>query len=186
MAPSDMPEIGKNIALVRKEKNMSLDELSKRSGVSIGMLSQIEKDKVNPTIAVVWKIAYGLSVSFKELVSNEEEKKIFHINRNQEAVLMERDNGKVIFRLLSPLSLVEKFEIYTIEFKNNGVLISDPHVKGTEEFVTVVKGKVEVNVEKNQAIIFEGDTINFHADIKHVISNKDDGVSVIYMVVKYP
>jgi len=186
MAPSDMPEIGKNISLARKEKNMSLDELSKRSGVSIGMLSQIEKDKVNPTIAVVWKIAYGLNVSFKELVSNSEEKRIFHINRNHEAVLMERDNGRVIFRLLSPLSLVEKFEIYTIEFRNNGVLESDPHISGTEEFVTVIKGKVEVSVEKNQAVLDEGDTINFHADIRHIITNRDNEGSIIYMVVKYP
>ncbi|MBM4082873.1 MAG: helix-turn-helix transcriptional regulator, partial [Planctomycetes bacterium] len=57
------PALGKNVLRFRKRKNLSLDELAQRSGVSKAMLSQVEQEKVNPTVAVVWKIAHGLGVS---------------------------------------------------------------------------------------------------------------------------
>ena len=49
---------------------MSLEDLSGKSGVSRAMLSQIETLKTNPTIAVLWKIASGLGMSFAELLGN--------------------------------------------------------------------------------------------------------------------
>ena len=182
---SDMPEIGKNIASIRKLKSLSLEELSKRSGVSTGMLSQIEKDKVNPTVAVVWKIAYGLDVPFHELLAQEDEEPLFNVIHKNEAVILERNKGRVIFRILSPLSMAEKLELYTMEMKTGGILESKPHTKGTEEFLTVIGGRISVEVESKKALIEEGDTIHFHADNTHIIRNEHDGVSFLYMVVKY-
>ena len=51
------PMIGKNIQRIRNSRKLTLNVLSERSGVSKAMLSQIESDKVNPTVATVWKIA---------------------------------------------------------------------------------------------------------------------------------
>ena len=186
MAPlSDMPEIGKNIAGIRRLRNLSLEELSRRSGVSTGMLSQIEKDKVNPTVAVVWKIAYGLDVPFHELLVRDEEEPLFNVTHKNEAVILERNGGRVVFRILSPLSMAEKLEIYTLTLKKDGVLESSPHSPETEEFVTVINGRVTVEVNDKNAVLEEGDTIHFHADVKHIIRNENDGDSFLYMVVKY-
>jgi len=184
-ALSDMPEIGKNIALIRKTKNLSLEELSRRSGVSTGMLSQIEKDKVNPTVAVVWKIAYGLDVPFNELLARDEEEPLFNVLHKNEAVILERNEGRVVFRILSPLSMAEKLELYMLTLRKNGVLESNAHSPATEEFLTVINGRVTVDVDSKKAVLDEGDTIHFHADVNHVIKNEHDGDSFLYMVVKY-
>lgn len=186
MEPSfDMPEIGKNISVIRKRKNLSLEELSRRSGVSTGMLSQVEKDKVNPTVAVVWKIAYGLDVPFHELLARESDESLFSVLHKNEAVILERNNGRVIFRILSPLSMAEKLELYTLLIKKDGVLESTPHTQNTEEFLTVISGKISVEVDSKKALLNEGDTIHFHADLKHIVKNENDGESYMYMVVKY-
>ena len=182
---SEIPKIGKNIAAIRKKKNISLEELSKRSGVSAGMLSQTEKDKVNPTVAVVWKIAYGLNVPFNELLATENSEPILNVIHKNEAVILERDEGRCIFRILSPLSLAEKLELYTLRMKKKGILKSSPHTEGTEEFVTVISGRVDVEVDTKKASLAEGDTIHFHADLPHIIHNENDGESFLYMVVKY-
>lgn len=184
-ALSDMPEIGKNIAAIRKTRSLSLEELSRRSGVSTGMLSQIEKEKVNPTVAVVWKIAYGLDVPFNDLLAREDEEPLFNILHRNEAVILERNAGRVIFRILSPLSMAEKLELYTLTLKKDGVLESSAHSAGTEEFLTVLKGRVSVEVNSKKAVLEEGDTIHFHADVDHVIRNEHDGEALLYMVVKY-
>ncbi|MFA6470572.1 MAG: XRE family transcriptional regulator [Candidatus Latescibacterota bacterium] len=182
---SDLPELGKNIAIIRKSRNFSLEELSKRSGVSIGMLSQIEQEKVNPTVAVVWKIAYGLDVPFHELLATNENKELFNLIRRNEAVIMERDEGRCIFRIVSPLSMAEKLELYTLQLHPEGVLESQAHSTDTEEFITVFTGRVEVEVNGRQAILDPGDSIHYHTDVNHTIRNMHDGDSILYMVVKY-
>ncbi len=183
---SDLPELGKNIAVIRKSKNFSLEELSKRSGVSTGMLSQIEQEKVNPTVAVVWKIAYGLDVPFSDLLLQDEEEHVFNLIHKNEAVTLERDNGRCIFRIISPLSMAEKLELYTLQLRPGGVLNSKSHAKGTEEFITVFSGKVTIEVNEKAAMLESGDSIHYNADIDHIIRNLCDGDSILYMVVRYP
>ncbi len=182
---SEMPEIGKNIAAARKLKSYSLEELSRRSGVSTGMLSQIEKDKVNPTVAVVWKIAYGLDVPFHELLAREDEEPLFNVIKKDEAVLLERSGGEVQFRIVSPLSMAEKLELYVMTLKKGGKLDSSSHSIGAEEFLTVMEGSVTVTVQSKTAELSIGDSIHYHADMEHSIINSADDDSKLYMVVKY-
>ena len=181
---ADVPKLGKNIAVIRKNKNITLEELSTRSGVSKAMLSQIEQEKVNPTVAVVWKVAYGLDVPFQDLVVSSDTGTLFNPLNKNDAVILEKDDGKCIFRILSPMYLAEKFEIYLLRIKKDGLLDSDAHLKGTEEFITVLDGKVSVEVSSKKAILEAGDSIHYRADLKHVIRNLNAGDSNLYMVVK--
>ena len=48
--------VAKNIKRLREERKLSMDELSKLSGVSKSMLAQIERGGGNPTISTLWKI----------------------------------------------------------------------------------------------------------------------------------
>ena len=67
----------KNIALnlkrIRKSKNMSLDMLAERTGVSKSMLGQIERGKTNPTVSTIGKIVEGLKVPFEQLIYDRKE-----------------------------------------------------------------------------------------------------------------
>ena len=58
MQEDQAPDVGANIRRIRREQGLTLETLSEKSGVSKSMLSQIEGDKVNPTLATVWKIAH--------------------------------------------------------------------------------------------------------------------------------
>src|SRR5688572_21204818 len=53
---------------VRKARDLSLDQLALRSGVSRAALSQIEGGRTNPTLSVLWKVAVGLGIPFPELL----------------------------------------------------------------------------------------------------------------------
>lgn len=67
-------ELGKIIATnlneLRTERNLTLGQLSKISGISKAMLSDIEKGDSNPTINTIWKIANGLNVPYTRLMEN--------------------------------------------------------------------------------------------------------------------
>src|SRR5438270_6438759 len=53
---------------LRAERDWSLDALSKACGVSRSMLSQIERNQVNPTLAVMFRIAQAFGMSLGQLV----------------------------------------------------------------------------------------------------------------------
>src|SRR3546814_1335212 len=61
------PTFGGEILRARKDAGRSLDELARRSGVSKSILSQIERDSTNPTIATVWLICAALERSPESL-----------------------------------------------------------------------------------------------------------------------
>ncbi len=62
--------ISKNIKQLRKELDISQDELSKMADVSYNTIVKIETDSTkNPTIDTLQKIAEALDVSVDELIS---------------------------------------------------------------------------------------------------------------------
>ena len=68
---SHTPQIGPYLKQFRKRNGKTLDDLAKGSGVSKSMLSQIERNQANPTVAVVWRLANALGVPLADLLGGE-------------------------------------------------------------------------------------------------------------------
>jgi transcriptional regulator with XRE-family HTH domain len=165
---------------------MTLGHLSTKSGVSKAMLSQIEADKVNPTVATVWKIATGLHVDVETLlkVDGEPERK-FNVSRREDITVIDTEDSGIHIQVLSPFSLVEDLEIYILTFEPGGKLESKPHFARTEEFITVIEGNVEIQAGPRNVQLQAGDFINYHCDIDHAIYNTAEDTSVIHMIVRF-
>ena len=52
--------IGTNIRVIRKEKKLTLKQMARRTGLSVSLLSQIERSETAPTISSLYKISVGL------------------------------------------------------------------------------------------------------------------------------
>lgn len=186
MNPSSPPVIGRNIQKLRKEQKLTLDILSERSGVSKAMLSQIESEKVNPTVATVWKIAQGLSVDINTLFkASAEPVRNFLLTRKDTITTLETDEEGVHIKVLSPISMAEDLEMYLVTISPGGSLFSNPHYSRTEEFLTLLEGKVMVRAGENRAELSSGDFIRYHCDVEHEIVNSGRNLAVIHMVVRF-
>ena len=62
------PSVAETLKRLRRHKSLSLEELAQMSGVSRSMLSQIERDATNPTVATLWRITAALGVSIDEVL----------------------------------------------------------------------------------------------------------------------
>jgi transcriptional regulator with XRE-family HTH domain len=63
--------LGDNIKLIRKSKNLTLSQVANKSKISVGYLSDIEKNnKTNPTMDTLEKIADALGVSINEFLTS--------------------------------------------------------------------------------------------------------------------
>jgi transcriptional regulator with XRE-family HTH domain len=180
------PAIGRNVKKERLNQKMSLDSLAMASGVSKAMLSQIESEKVNPTIATMWKIAHALKVDFNVMLKGEGDKiRKFEINRREDLTCLDTDEEGVHINVLSPISMAEDLELYILTFKEGGALNSNPHYPDTEEFLTVLNGKIKVTAGSKSAVLNAGDVLVYHCDVNHAIENLNAGESKIYLVVRF-
>ena len=68
MAQQQLPDIGKTIKQLRSAKNLTLDQLAESSGVSKSMLSQIERNKTNPTVGTLWSLTEALNIDIGDLL----------------------------------------------------------------------------------------------------------------------
>ena len=180
--------IGDIVKEIRKDNQMTLKILSEKSGVSKAMLSQIESDKVNPTISTVWKIATGLGVDINELtrvVSVKNRK--FTLTKSDEIIIADPLEGEegIQVKDLTSMDMVEDIEIFLMTFKKGKKLFSVPHFTGTEEFLTLLDGTITVTAGKNVIQMNKGDFLSYHSDIEHSIENTGENNAVVHMVVQY-
>ncbi|MDB4975251.1 MAG: Transcriptional regulator [Myxococcaceae bacterium] len=154
----------------RKLRELSLDQLAARSGVSRAALSQIEAGRTNPTLSVLWKIAVGLEIPFQELVELPEASnaKVLHAT---DSVVLRSADGRVQSRLISPGGSAGA-ELYELKLAPKGLLRSEPHGKGTTETVYVLKGPVHMNIGGTDYELATGDSIFFKADCPHEYENR--------------
>ena len=185
MKAIDPPIIGKNIQNIRKQQQLTLGVLAERSGVSKAMLSQIEAEKVNPTVATVWKIARGLEVELDALLKGGQEVHKFTIVRSDQTSTLDTAEKGPHIRVLSPLAMAEDLEIYQLTFDPGSILSSSPHAHGTEEYLTVLSGNVRVSAGDQRVDLESDDFIIYNCDVAHSIENLSDTAAVIHMIVRF-
>ena len=175
--------VAQNIKEIRERKKITLDAAAKLTGVSRSMLAQIEKGDVNPTISVLWKIANGYKTSFTSLVDTQDTTHL--LIKSSEVTPLAEDEGRYINRPAFPFQEDTQFESYMIEIKPDGFLQAQPHMGGTEEFLTVFSGDVEVVAGTECFHIGAGDSLRFKADVAHSYRNAGSETVHMHMIIHY-
>ena len=170
---------------LRADQGWSLDALSMSSGVSRSMLSQIERGRANPTLAVAVRIARAYGLSLAELVEEPARKSGIQVIRANDRAHVFRSDKQCQIRTLSPLNLEKDVEFYEVVLKPNGELRSAPHFSGAREFLTVEKGKILVESGEEQSEVNAGDSASYRADVEHVLRNAGKTQAVVFLVVIY-
>lgn len=177
--------LGGRLRSARAARKLTLQQLSQMAGVSKAMLSQIEQDKVNPTVAVMLKISSALKMNIGELVSPPTAENIFNVIHQDDKRYTFRSDSSCTIRTVSPLSLEKNIEFYQLTLERGGQLSSDPHYPGTEEFVYVAKGRLVVVSGDQSAKVSKGDSIHYRADLPHTLQNIGRSQVEAYMIVQY-
>ncbi|MEQ9407472.1 MAG: XRE family transcriptional regulator [Fuerstiella sp.] len=173
------------IRQLRQESGWSLDVLAQASGVSRSMLSQIEREQANPTLAVTVKIASAFGMSVGDLVEESHVVPNINVIRATDRSHMFREDQDCTIRTLSPLKLEKDVEFYEVRLAVGGKLQSAPHFEGTREFLTVQKGSVGVTSDSERTELAKGDSASYRADVSHQIANIGRGEALVFLVVIY-
>jgi transcriptional regulator with XRE-family HTH domain len=176
--------VGSNLRKLRVRRGLSLEKLSRQSGVSRAMLGQIELGQSAPTINVLWKISTALGVPFSALISSRSSGGV-SVLRAEHAKKLTSHDGSFSSRALFPFDEPRRVEFYELRLAPHGVENADAHAPGTVENLVVSRGGVEIDLGEGRHALGPGDAIVFEADHPHTYRNVGDGEALMYLVMTY-
>jgi transcriptional regulator with XRE-family HTH domain len=177
--------LGGRVKNLRLERGWSLEALAGASGVSRSMLSQIEREQANPTLAVTLRIAQAFGMTLGELLEMPSATSAVTVIRADDRAYHYRSEKHCRIRTLSPLNLEKDVEFYEVQLLPGGALRSAPHFEGTREFITVQKGQVQIESAGDAEVLSPGDSASYRADVPHAIINVGRNEAVMFLVDIY-
>lgn len=177
--------LGKQIRDARYEKGWSQEELSDKSGVSGGLLSQIERGIGNPSYSTLVKLGRALGVPFTRFFDHgvaAENNAVVRRDKRRKLILPNKD---IVFESLSPDSnrRVEVFWWQVVPgFSSSDV----PSVMSVEETLIVVTGRLDFKLGDRRYQLEEGDSIYIEPGMPYWYGNSSDEVATCISAVSPP
>jgi len=173
--------IGKKILDLRQSKKLTLRQLSKLSGCSLGFLSQIERDLVSPTISSLKKIADALEVNMMYFFDDPHSNQKVVVRRNERNKMV-NPKSKVTYELLRPQFSETELEALYMYLNPGAFSGKESHSHIGEEFVIVLKGQLEISVENENFLLDEGDSALYKSNHPHSWKNPSDEVTEVLWI----
>jgi len=183
-------KLGEKIKELRLRKHYTLRQVAGKTGLSIGLLSQVENNAVSPPVATLLRIAKALDVNIGYFFREEESK--------ERAVVVRKGERKRVFRrmpaqheqsgytyeALAYTRNAKHMEPFLVEFepKKKEELIFLNH--GGEEFLFLFRGRLAFHYDREETILEPGDSLYFDSSIPHgfraLRGKKAQGIVVLY------
>lgn len=173
-APSDDPVqkvhavLAQRIAVLRKKKRLSFDQLAAQCGVSKGMLVQVEQGKANPSIGTLCRIAAGLGVSVAELVevAEDHDDSVRIVASGAIAPLWRGPSGGTALLLVGSDG-PEMLEQWMWELCPGERFDSEAHPVGTQELLHVLEGELGLEIAGRVHTVAAGASVFARTDNAH-------------------
>jgi len=190
-APSDdearRSNVGVEIRRLRKARGLTLTELSESSSLSVGYLSQVERDISSPSIKALHDIAGALGVSIGWFFDAPdgpppgERRYIVRADRRRHLHF----RGGITDSLLTP-SLSGQIELLLSRFEAGATSGEEPYTHNGEEAGVVIEGSLELWIGDEHFLLGEGDSFNFPSSIPHRYRNNDTREAKVIWVITPP
>lgn len=176
--------LGQRLREVRAARQMSLQDLSKATGLSRAFLSQVESGKVSPSVVSVSKITEGLGLSmsgfFMPPIGGTEgmvkatgrQHLAFEQEGSYDELLSPSIHGKTLCLLSTVLPGADSGRIYTDD--------------AGEECIVILEGLLEVQVEEVVHQLAPGDALTFKCSRPHAWRNKGETKVVALWAITPP
>jgi len=175
--------IATNVRAQRTHRGLTLDALAARSGVSRGMLVQVEQARTNPSVSTLTRIASALGVTVARLVEVSDVPMVRVVDK---ADVVTFEQGDVRARLLVGADSPMILELWDWRLAPGEHHDGDPHPAGTREMLTVLAGELTLTVHGKSHAIGVDDAVLFTADRAHRYANEGREELRFVMVVAEP
>jgi transcriptional regulator with XRE-family HTH domain len=150
---------------------MTLKELAAASGVSVSMLSQVERGRREPTLPIALRIAEGLGCHLSELLDEPPQEAFGLVRLADASGTVDPESGvrRLLLSRQLPPSVVEVTWYRVPPRTTLGPFVH----RDTElyEQLTVIEGRLEVTVGAETHRLRGGDTLSYSGGVEHRFEN---------------
>ncbi len=173
--------IGKKIRILRRRKGLTLKQLGNETGLKPQYISQVEKGEVIPPVSVILQISKALEIDSGLLLSEERRKA-----REKSLDDYQKRTESYSYVNLTPEARHKHLKAFKVFVEPESVHKGVSYQHPGEEFIYVLKGKVEVMVGENQNIVDQDQCIHFDSSIIHKITNLSKDRAELLVVLYTP
>ena len=180
-------KFGEKLRTVRERKGFTLKDVAKRAHVSESLISQIERNKVSPSVDNLLLIADILDIDYEYLFSNYRQKRLVSVLKASERGSIQKE--KVVIHQLSingDSAIEPEVEVFLLEIKKNGTTGGQEYGHPGREFGIILEGEAELLYGNESYTLSEGDSLSFSSDIPHEFKNRGAKVLKALWVVTPP
>ena len=162
-------DVGTHLKAVRQMYGLSQRELAKRAGVTNGLISLIEQNRVSPSVSSLKKVLDGIPMALADFFTLDlgGQPQVFFARQD----LSDIGTGSVELRLvgsrLAKRSMTILHERYAPGADTGEEMLTHPG----EEGGVIVKGKLEVTVGGESRTLGPGDAYYFKSSLPHRFRN---------------
>lgn len=186
--------IGHKIKGIRESKNLSVEEIAERSGLTVEQINSIETDQNLPSLGPLIKIARALGVRLGTFMDDsdalgpivtraKDREKNSSISFSNDAT----DARKHMeYHPLAQQKAGRHMEPFVIDINPETSPEFQLSAHEGEEFIYVMQGEVEIVYGKETYILKEGDSIFYDSIVKHHVHGTPGKSAKILAVVYIP
>lgn len=158
-------DVGSRLRELRQERNKSMRGLARDSGLSTNALSMIERGRTSPSVSTLYKLAEALEVPITAFFRVEQPRQVIVFRKAGEHSLVEFPRGR--WEGLGGEAFLGRVEPFILHLEPGAT--SGPHglLHSGHEFVMLIEGHLEYEVEAQRFIFEPGDSLLFASRLRH-------------------
>lgn len=180
-------KFGEKIRAVRERKGYTLKEVAAKAAVSESLVSQIERNKVSPSVDTLLAVADALEIDYEYLFRDHRQKKRVAIVRADQRQRMVRNTFSLQqLSVLDEIPGEHSIEAFLLEIAPGGEKGDPEYGHAGREFGIVLEGSAQLDYGYETYELNRGDTVSFQSDIPHLFKNSGETVLKAIWVVTPP
>ncbi len=182
-----LENLGQRIREIRKEKDITLIELSQKTGVAQATLSRIETGTMVGTVESHQKISEALGVGLADLYAAVDRRhhEVVHLTREKPHPAVHQSRGLQI-ELLTQESTKKKIVPLLITLAGGAKTAPEENERGVEKFYYMLDGETKVMLDGQEYALKSGETLYFDASLPHEVSNPGSKTARLLCAVSPP
>lgn len=179
--------VGERVKQVREERELTLTDISQRTGLDVAFLEQIENGSIAPPLGTVIKLAKALDLKMGYFISGEEDMPYTIVRKNDRKVVSRYSSKKgqyygYGYESLAPHKKDRHMEPFLISLEPSKTDEERSSHDG-QEFIYVLEGAMEVRLGEEVHILEAGDSIYHDSTVPHLVKSHGSEVTRILAVL---
>lgn len=183
--PARPPTIGARLRRARQDRGLTIRDVAVGSGLTESFISQMERSRVNPSVASLQRIAHALGMALGRFF-DEAMPATGRIVRRERRARLTYPGLRATDYLLSP-DLNGRLEVIWAEADPGGGSGEEFYShEGEEECIVVIRGQMAIWVASEHQVLRAGDAITFSSRLPHRWQNVGRGLLVAVWAITPP